>query len=38
MIAQLLTTCAAFSWWIETTIASFVLFGEYPYPSKEPEN
>ena len=27
--------CASFSWWIETTIASVVLFGEYPYPENE---
>ncbi len=35
MISQFLTCCASFSWWIETTIASVVLFGEYPYPSKD---
>lgn len=23
-----------FSWWIETTLASAILFGEYPYPTE----
>lgn len=35
MISQLLGICAAFSWTMETTIASILLFGEYPYPSKD---
>ena len=30
MISQLLGICAAFSWTMETTIASILLFGEYP--------
>lgn len=38
MLSQILTACAGFSWWIETTIASVFLFGEYPYPSEEDFN
>lgn len=38
MIAQFLTSCTIFSWWMETTIASILLFGEYPYPSPDAEN
>lgn len=35
MISQLLDKCATFSWTMETTIASILLFGEYPYPDKD---
>jgi|GEM_PF-1483931 len=37
MISQFLTSCASFSEWMETTIVSVVLFGEYPYPKKDCE-
>ncbi len=35
MISQLLCACAAFSWTIQTSIASILLFGEYPYPTED---
>lgn len=37
MIAQLLNTIAAWSWILDTTLPSVVLFGEYPYPSDTDE-
>lgn len=35
MIPTLLTSLIDFTWWIETSIASIFLFGEYPRPKKE---
>lgn len=35
MIAKLLMSCAAFSWWVETTLPSIFLFGECPYPTED---
>ncbi len=32
MIAKLLVACVSWSWWIETTFTSAILFGEYEYP------
>ena len=37
MMAHILTAIAAFSWIVDTSLPSIVLFGEYPYPSKENE-
>jgi hypothetical protein len=37
MIAHILVTVAAFSWIVDTSLPSIVLFGEYPYPSEENE-
>lgn len=37
MIEQILTAVAAFSWIVDTSLPSIVLFGEYPYPSEENE-
>lgn len=36
-IAHILVTVAAFSWIVDTSLPSIVLFGEYPYPSEENE-
>lgn len=38
MIANFLTTCAAFSWVIHTNIVSIFLFGESPYPTEDQED
>ena len=38
MIPQLLTACIAFGWHINTSFASVFLFGEYPYPTENPED
>lgn len=35
MVSRILCTLMGFSWWIETTITSAILFGEYPYPSED---
>lgn len=35
MISQFLTSCATFSSWMESTIVSVLLFGEYPYPTED---
>lgn len=35
MLTLLLTSLADFTWWLETTISSVFLFGEYPYPQEE---
>ena len=35
LIGSLLTSVAAFSWIIDTSLPSIVLFGEYPYPTQE---
>lgn len=37
MMARILTSIAAFSWIVDTSLPSIVLFGEYPYPSKDAE-
>lgn len=37
MIAHILVTVAVFSWIVDTSLPSIVLFGEYPYPSEENE-
>ena len=37
MIDWLMERIESFSWTMETTIPSFMLFGEYPYPKKEEE-
>lgn len=31
---KILEHFASFSWTMETTLPSFMLFGEYPYPSE----
>ena len=38
MIRNLLCAVAAFSWVIESTIVSLLLFGESPYPVEDAEN
>lgn len=38
MIAKLLFACASFSWIIESTMVSILLFGEYPYPTENQNN
>lgn len=35
MMSIILRTCATFSMWIDLVFSSFLLFGEYPYPSEE---
>ncbi len=35
MLCHILCSLMGLSWWINTTITSAVLFGEYPYPSEE---
>lgn len=35
MIGQLLDAIAEWSWYVETTLPSILLFGESPYPNKE---
>lgn len=35
MMGSLLTACMAFSWWIGSDIASFLVLGEIPYPTEE---
>lgn len=35
MIAKFLCACAAFSWVLDTSMISILLFGEYPYPTEE---
>jgi len=35
MIAKLLCACSIFSWIIESSMVSILLFGEYPYPTEE---
>lgn len=30
-----LTTCMAFTLWFGTDLPSIVIFGEYPYPTKD---
>lgn len=37
MMARILTTIATFSWIVDTSLPSIVLFGEYPYPSEDAE-
>ncbi len=35
MIDYIIDRIANYSWVMESTFTSFVLLGEYPYPSKE---
>lgn len=35
MIDYIIEKITDFSWYMETTLISLVLFGEYPYPKKE---
>lgn len=35
MISKIIDWINDYSWHIETTWVSMVLFGEYPYPAKE---
>ncbi len=35
MISQFLTSCVAFSWHVQTSYVSILLFGEYPYPTED---
>ena len=35
MFTTVLTWLTDFTWWIENSIASIFLFGEYPYPREE---
>lgn len=35
MISHFLAAAATFSWWIENSIASLLLFGEYEYPNPD---
>lgn len=35
MIRNLLYACAAFSWIMESSFISLLLFGEAPYPTEE---
>lgn len=35
MVESFLLACTSFAWWIETTITSLLLFGEYPYPAED---
>lgn len=34
MMGSLLTACMAFSWWVGSDMVSFLLLGEYRYPTK----
>lgn len=38
MIRNLLCAVAAFSWVLDTSMISLLLFGEYPYPVEDAEN
>lgn len=38
MIRNLLCAVAAFSWVLDTSMISLVLFGESPYPVEDAEN
>lgn len=38
MISAFLTTFLDLSWFIETSVISVLLFGEYPYPTDEAES
>ena len=35
MMGSLLTACMAFSWWFGSDMPSYLLLGEYPYPTEE---
>lgn len=35
MISNILKACASFSWFLDTSMISILLFGEYEYPSKD---
>jgi len=35
MISNILSSIASWSWIVENTLPSVVLFGEYPYPSSD---
>ena len=35
MIAKFLCACASFSWILESSMVSILLFGEYPYPAED---
>lgn len=34
-IANILASCASFSWWFEENVKSFLMFGEIPYPTED---
>jgi len=38
MLAKLLTTCASFSWILESSMVSLFLFGESAYPTEDQSN
>lgn len=38
MIANFLCACASFSWILESSMVSILLFGEYPYPVESQDN
>lgn len=38
MIRNLLCAVAAFSWVLDTSMISLLLFGEYPYPVEDADN
>lgn len=38
MIAHFLCACASFSWILESSMVSLLLFGEYPYPAEDQSN
>ncbi len=37
MMGSLLTACMAFSLWLGSDVISFLILGEYPYPTEEKE-